>query len=123
MLNRTEYLLNLVQEECSEVAKRASKCIRFGVDEMGPSRIKNNIVLLAEEYLDLIAVLEMLDFELGRQLSKVFSDEGFDDYIKNKIAKVEKYMVYSQERGLLEKTSDIDKNNQLLQETEEEMPF
>lgn len=49
MLNRTEYYLNLIQEECSEVAQRASKSIRFGLDELKEGRMKDNKTLLCEE--------------------------------------------------------------------------
>jgi hypothetical protein len=125
MLNRKEYLLNLVQEECAEVAKRASKCIRFGVYEVRTDRTKNNLQLLAEEYLDLMTIIDMLNDELCGEFGEVFNSETAADYMEAKRDKVEKYMGYSRECGLLEteRIQSFEDINRLLQETEEEMPY
>jgi hypothetical protein len=98
MLNRTEYLLNLVQEECAEVAQRASKCMRFGLDESREDK-PTNIRLLCEEFYDLMCVFDMLNKELDGQIEKQFTNQEALDWETEKIQKVEKYFKYSIEQG------------------------
>jgi hypothetical protein len=98
MLNRTEYLLNLIQEECAEVAQRASKCMRFGMNEARENR-PTNIRLLCEEFYDLLCVFDMLDKELNGEIQKQFTNEEALKWEIEKIQKVEKYFKYSIEQG------------------------
>lgn len=62
MMNREEYLLDCLSEECSELAQVASKSIRFGLDNKVPNseEEKTNTDDLITEYLQIIAVIEML---------------------------------------------------------------
>ena len=60
-MNRTEHLITIFGEEGSEVAQRASKILRFGVDEVQPGQVKTNAERLVDEYADIIAVAEMLE--------------------------------------------------------------
>ena len=100
-LTREQYLLTLIQEECAEVAHRASKCLRFGIDEAREGH-KPNIKLLAEEFLDLLTVISMLDSDLDGKFGDQFTDDESIDYENAKIDKVEKYFKYSQELGTAE---------------------
>lgn len=59
-MNRTEHLLWVLAEECAEVAQRASKAARFGLDEVQPGQALTNEERLWQEMCDLCAVGEML---------------------------------------------------------------
>jgi hypothetical protein len=94
-MTRKEHLLLILAEECSEVAHRVSKALRFGVSEIEPGQELTNGCRIAMECDDLIGVLEMLHSEHvvpgvsnARQLEKR--------------AKVEKYLAYSDECGTLD---------------------
>lgn len=50
--------LALIVEECAEVQQRATKMMRFGVDEVQEGQDLTNADRLADEVGDLIAVLE-----------------------------------------------------------------
>ncbi|RDT14077.1 hypothetical protein, partial [Escherichia coli] len=52
-LNETQYLLDVLSEECNEIAVRASKAIRFGLDEIQPGQSLTNAQRLALELDDL----------------------------------------------------------------------
>lgn len=85
-MNRTEYLLTVVAEECAEIAQRAAKAARFGMDQVqnhpteNPDRLRNS-TRITVEWNDLLAVLEMLDLA-----------EPIPELIAAKKAKVEAYM-------------------------------
>jgi NTP pyrophosphatase (non-canonical NTP hydrolase) len=101
MLNKTERLLNLIQEECAEVAQRASKCIRFGLYEAREGR-PLNIRLLAEELNDLLTVFSMLDEEVNGDFERTFTEEEAIQWQQDKIEKILKYEEYSRQLGLIE---------------------
>jgi len=48
-MNRQEYLLTLLAEEADEVGQMASKCMRFGLDEIREGMTKTNRERLDEE--------------------------------------------------------------------------
>jgi len=95
MLNRKEYLLTKLIEECVEVAKEASKALTFGLDDKHKDH-KSNIEKINDEWNDLMAIRRML---MGEGV-RIFDNIGLQD---KKMCKVEKYMKWSQERGCLEK--------------------
>lgn len=101
MLNQTERLLNLIQEECAEVAQRASKCIRFGLYEAREGK-PQNIRLLAEELNDLLTVFSMLDEETNYAFEGTFTEEESIDWHNSKREKIIKYEEYSRQLGLIE---------------------
>jgi hypothetical protein len=90
MLTREQYLLDCIQEECAETSQRASKALRFGLDEIQPGQELDNRQRLEYELSDLLTVCHMLGI-------KVNADPN-----PGKIAKVEKYMKLSRERGIVE---------------------
>lgn len=93
MLNKEQYLLTLIQEECAELSQRASKALRFGLHEIQDGQELNNWERLKGEYTDLWTVICMLDAEL-----LILEVEP----IREKIDKIKKYMGLSQDRGILE---------------------
>lgn len=98
-MNRAEYLLAKVAEESGEISVAAMKCAVFGSDDVNVLKrdvpgYPNNAELLAQEIDDLIGVREMLRRE---GLIRAVSAER----VAAKIAKVEKWMEYSREKGTL----------------------
>lgn len=59
-MTRTEHLLVILAEECSEVAKNASKALRFGLTDREPGPYETNAERIVQEFHDLHAVVEML---------------------------------------------------------------
>lgn len=91
-MNRLEHLLWVLAEECAEVAQRASKAARFGMDEIQPGQALTNEQRLWAEMNDLTGVAEML-ISLRRQggLSRPAVDA--------KKEKVETFLAYSAKCG------------------------
>lgn len=92
-MNRIEHLLTILMEEACELAVNTSKANRFGILEQRDLPT-SNLERMEAEYNDLFAVVEMI------------ADEGHAmrlsaDKIKAKKEKVEKYLIYSAERGTL----------------------
>ena len=85
-MNNEEYILTLIAEECNEVAQRATKSLRFGLDETQEGQEYTNRERLLQEFWDLTTVMRMLypsvDFEN-------------DEWSREKIIRVEKYKEYS----------------------------
>lgn len=52
-------LLTILIEECAEVAQRATKMLRFGVEEVQPGQPFSNRCRLSEEFGDLLAVARL----------------------------------------------------------------
>ena len=55
---RERELLVILMEECAEVQQRAAKLIRFGRDEVQPGQPLSNAERLADEYGDMLALLD-----------------------------------------------------------------
>ena len=91
-MTREEHLINNITEECLEVAQRASKALRFGMEEIQPGQLLTNRERLIDEFNDLVAVLEMA----GLPLQVVNGHK-----IEMKIKKVERYLAYAKECGTL----------------------
>ena len=95
-MNRREYLLTKLVEECLEVAQRATKALTFGVDEVQPGQNLTNFERLNGEWNDLLATAELLteevDLELWRDVSLV----------RAKREKILKFMAYSRQQGCLQ---------------------
>ena len=97
-MNKTEYLLTCIMEECSEVQKECSKALRFGLeDDYTNTLVKNKIV---SEYIDLLAVME-LAFE-NTELPMCTDVDLVKRLIKLKKDKVESFMEYSMQKGTLD---------------------
>jgi CRISPR/Cas system-associated endonuclease Cas3-HD len=92
-MTKPETLLTIIAEECAETAQRASKCIRFTLDEVQPEQELTNAQRLVYEFNDIVAVMELLQ-EQGL-IDKVIDREAID---KKKL-KVAKYLAYSIQLG------------------------
>lgn len=87
----TEHLLTILAEECAEVAQRASKALRFGLEEIQEGQELTNAQRIEQEFADLTAVFAML------QLNPPTREQ-----IDAKREKVIKFIEYSQECGTLD---------------------
>lgn len=83
-MNRREYLLVCLMEECAEVAQAASKVLRFGLydEHLGAT----NQARLMAEITDLSAVIQML------MENDALPHDCDHDAFQAKIAKVTKYL-------------------------------
>lgn len=67
-------LLVLLIEECSEVIKAATKCLRFGFDVDHDVGYGNNAQVLAKEMGELTAVRDALNLEDTEIMRRAFMD-------------------------------------------------
>lgn len=97
MMNRQQYLLVKVTEECIETAQRATKCATFGLDQRQEGQDLSNRERLYYEYNDLIAMLRLLGLPTEPNETK----------IALKTLKLRKYMALSVALGELEPQPDL----------------
>lgn len=103
-LNREQFLLTKLAEECSEVGKRAIKQIQFGKDEAQNAVVKlnpddteprsTNAQRLREEINDLLVLVRML--EIAGEIPTLDIADLPSIYAA-KYAKLCKYVTYSQD--------------------------
>ncbi len=89
-----EHLLQIVAEECAEVAQRVSKALRFGLTEVQPGQPFTNAERIMVEFDDLYAVIVMCQ-------DRGLIPGGDMARISAKKTKVEKYMEYAKEQGTI----------------------
>lgn len=97
MLTIDQYLLNLVQEECAEIAQRASKAIRFGLKQTQSGQIENNAQRLVREVVDLSAVLKLLE-----ERGAIENPYDMDAMLFQKEARIKSYIQRARLEGVLE---------------------
>lgn len=95
-MNIKQLLLVKLMEECAEVQQICSKTVRFGTKESYNCESGTNIERLESELLDILAVLMCLKLE-GVITLPSFNDPKMDE----RIARIDKYMEYSRELGIL----------------------
>jgi len=95
-MNRTDHLLDILAEECSEVAIRVSKALRFGLEEIQPGQTLTNRQRIMVEVNDLYASLKMLHDD------GIIDPNPDPDAVQAKIAKVETFLAYSAKCGRLD---------------------
>lgn len=98
-MTRTEHLLVILAEECAEVAQRAIKAARFGLQEVQPDQELTNLQRLVYELNDLAAMADMLE--------PSWMDS---EAINTKILKVEHYLEYSASCGTLQDEVALNNN-------------
>ena len=94
-MTRTEHLLTILSEECSEVSQRVSKALRFGLNEVQKGQEEDNAERIIYELSDLVAVYEML-----RDENLLPDLESYD--LSEKKEKVEKHLKLSMREGTLQ---------------------
>ena len=81
-------------EECDELSQRASKALRFTLEEIQSGQDLTNAQRLLYEFNDLMAIMYMLA-DKGL-ISKPLIDP---DMVEQKTLKVQKYLEYSRQLG------------------------
>lgn len=79
-------LLEILIEECAEVQQRATKMLRFGVEEVQPGQPLDNRTRLSEEVGDLMHMIDCC------RDANLLSRDGIADGIKRKKTQLAKYM-------------------------------
>ncbi len=95
-MTKQEHLLTLLMEECAETAQRASKAIRFTMDEIQPGQILTNGARIVYEFNDILAVMELL--QDSGAIGNVIDRKAID----LKKEKVREYMRYSRDLGTID---------------------
>lgn len=101
-MTREEHLLVIIAEECSEIAKCATKALRFGLNSCGPGVPDTNARLMCIACADLQAVLEMLAAS-DCMFQLIANSIDMKEAMAAKKAKVERMLERSAERGRLAK--------------------
>lgn len=97
-MNKPEYLLTVLSEECAEIQHAVSKALRYGFDEHHPDRETTNEEELKTEIYHFFAMVEMLAEE---NVLNTFSDYKRTGVIREKKDRVRQYMKLSREIGTL----------------------
>lgn len=98
-MNRLEHLLTCVAEECTEVGQRATKALRFGLDEVQPGQDLNNWDRILVEYFDLVSVLIMVAMEAGKNPKDLVPNP---EVVEAKCQRVESLMGLARSGGALQ---------------------
>lgn len=96
-MTRTDHLLTILIEEAAEVQQRATKMLRFGIDEIQPEQPLTNRERIVDELNDLLATVDMLQRE--GVLPRGVGDPGA---MTAKQARIEKFFARSRENGRLD---------------------
>ena len=99
-MTREEHLLTILAEECVEVAQRATKILRFGMDEVQPGQSLNNADRMLMEYWDVVAAMKMLEDAFPR-LHDNWTPEAVAVHVAQKREKVERFLAYSSKCGTI----------------------
>lgn len=98
-MNKQQYLLIKLIEECAEISQEASKALIFGLGDSWKDNPVNSEKLI-QEMGDLMGVWRMLLDEAGMM-------NYTEKMISDKIIKVNKFMEYSKEKGILDKENAV----------------
>lgn len=97
-MDKEQILLIQLTEECSEVSKRCSKALRFGLHEVQPGQSLTNKQRIEDEVIDLLALIDILQEENIIDLTIL---EVPYELTRDKREKVKKYLEYSKQLGVL----------------------
>lgn len=93
-----DYLLMCLAEECNKVAQRACNAMRFGINEVQPDQRFTNAQRIVFELCDLFAVVDLLKDSGQIEMS----ENSVRNHIAAKKEKIEKFMQYSKECGVIQ---------------------
>lgn len=92
-MTEEQILLVMLMEECDETSQRASKAIRFTLDEIQSGQPLTNAERIVYEFNDIVAIMEILHYK--KLIPQMIDHEA----ISIKKAKIEKWLKYSKEIG------------------------
>lgn len=97
MINKIDYLLASLSEECGEVIQEVSKSLRFGLQDYNPYDSKKTINwdTLRKEVHDIMAVYRFLCYNLD------VSSKIDEKLIETKLLKIDKWMQHAIDIGRL----------------------
>jgi len=104
MMNRTDYLLTCLMEECGELIQECSKALRFGLQDKWEEDPKppdwrekpTPHDAIIREYFDIVAVMDLLR---GTRVIASQSIQSIEEMVNTKKQRIDRYMHYSEERG------------------------
>jgi len=99
MMNEQQFLFTMAAEEAVEVAHRAHKAVRFTASEIQPGQHLTNADRLVVEYIELTAIMKMLEAKGHLQLPP---DSVVDKIMVDKEARVEQFAKLSRMLGQIE---------------------
>lgn len=97
-MNKSEYLLTCLSEECAEVSKACSKAQRFGLQDKPYGKPIANVEKIMKECLEVNAVVRML------QAEGVLPEWPHEECLRistDKMVRVKDFMEYSKQQGTL----------------------
>lgn len=97
-MNRADYLLSHLAQECNEVAIRCTKAQMFGLDEIQPGQELTNRERIMREMADVLALCEIMRDE---GILFDIEHETCDPLVTEKKAKAVHFSGYSRELGRL----------------------
>lgn len=95
-MTKREHLLTCLVEECLEVGQRATKALRFGIEEVQPGQPFANSERIKLEYADLTAIYDLC-------MAEGLLRAPTSDQIAAKKAKFLKFLEYSESVGTVVK--------------------
>lgn len=97
-MNKEEYILTCLIEECSEIQKCATKALRFGLNDKDPRKKDSltNKEKLIDEINDCLAILDLLTDENILPKNLVNSEK-----IQGKLDRIIAFASYSRKLGKL----------------------
>lgn len=89
--NSEQEIIDLMQEEASEVIQIVSKIRRFGWNSVYPPGGDDNFTILLKELSDMLALKHILQKEL------LIPESVFQEYVAKKLEKLKKYSTIQHE--------------------------
>ena len=93
-MDREQFLLVKLAEECNEVAQMAIKSMQFGLDNVKPDQPYTNRERLNQEFNDLITIMQLLSQE-----NYLEHEPPSPEWIEEKLGRIEKFYNISKEMG------------------------
>ncbi len=94
-MTEQEHLLSCLVEECCEVSQRATKALRFGLEEKQPGQGFTNAARICGEFADLIGTYQLL-------VEKGYLPSPSTGQVELKKEKISEFLIYSRKCGTLE---------------------
>jgi hypothetical protein len=100
-MDKEQFLLLKVMEECAEIQYVCSKAMQFGLDEIKQGQKQTNKERLEDEIEDLLNTIQLLSLELSEPLKMAAGiyDATSETSYNKKLMRLQKYKKYSHDLG------------------------